>query len=47
MIDAIGDKPFPDMRDDDLRPDLDDDVSFDSQAAMPNLNESLTEAMLE
>jgi antitoxin VapB len=28
-IDAIGDRNFPDVRDDDLRPELDDDVSFD------------------
>ena len=28
-IDALGDRAFPDIRDDDLRPDLDDDVSLD------------------
>jgi antitoxin VapB len=28
-IDAIGDRSFPDVRDEDLRPELDDDVSFD------------------
>jgi antitoxin VapB len=28
-IDALGDRNFPDIRDDDLRPDLDDDVSLD------------------
>jgi antitoxin VapB len=28
-IDALGDRQFPEVRDDDLRPDLDDDVSFD------------------
>jgi antitoxin VapB len=28
-IDALGDRDFPDIRDDDLRPDLDDDVSLD------------------
>jgi antitoxin VapB len=27
-IDALGDRAFPDIRDDDLRPDLDDDVSL-------------------
>jgi antitoxin VapB len=29
MIDAIGDRQFPDLRDDDLRPELDDEISFD------------------
>ena len=28
-IDALGDRIFPDIRDDDLGPDLDDDVSLD------------------
>ncbi|HLH48630.1 MAG TPA: AbrB/MazE/SpoVT family DNA-binding domain-containing protein [Roseiarcus sp.] len=28
-IDALGGKNFPNVRDDDLRPELDDDVSFD------------------
>ena len=28
-IDAIGDRQFPDLRNDDLRPELDGDVSFD------------------
>lgn len=29
MIDAIGDRRFPNLRDDDLRPELDDEISFD------------------
>ena len=29
MIDAIGDRQFPDLRNDDLRPELDDDLCFD------------------
>lgn len=28
-IDALGGRDFPEVRDDDLRPELDDDVSFD------------------
>ena len=28
-IDALGDRIFPDIRDDDLRPDLNDGVSLD------------------
>ena len=28
-IDAAGGRDFPELRDDDLRPELDDDVSFD------------------
>jgi antitoxin VapB len=28
-IDALGDKPFPNVDDDDLKPELDDDISFD------------------
>ena len=29
MIDALGGRYFPEVSDDDLHPDLDDDVSFD------------------
>ncbi len=28
-IDALGGREFPEVRDDDLRPDLDDDISLD------------------